>query len=501
MVGSTVNRSRADMIVDLVVYLSDIFMISKKKRSKLLNNCKPFDLCIDVNGMGSMEFIEYLFNDLHANDHLKARIDIEKYKLNLRCLMANLVKVIIIGYNPFLRIPLRPEHYRLSRYNPSGISYRAVRSLFEALLAEGYLRHVKGFRKETGLTKQTRTRCAKKLLVLMQGFDVDQWVVEVCKGDEIILLRDSKKKYENYEDAQEIEEWRKNLEHINEVLDKTWIDLYVKDTELHAINEQLNRDKDKQPIDFNRKRLRRIFNNSSFEQGGRFYHGWWQEIPKDYRQYVHVNGKMTVEVDYSWMHPLMLYGEYTGKQPNDDPYMVSTSANLSRDVCKPIFNILVNSKNAHEAYGAIGNELQKKGIEYTSALVQEIADSFVDKHKEIRDAFFSGEGIKLQRIDSEIAEKVMLRFIDMGYPILPVHDSFVIHQGLRDELDKVMMDVFVEVTGLMPKTDMKPTHGEREGQKRGEECEAISISDGIQDLIEHNQEYSGYYSRGTAYKF
>ena len=45
-------------------------------------------------------------------------------------------------------------------------------------------------------------------------------------------------------------------------------------------NERLKRDSNRTPIDVTQKRLRRIFNNGSFQQGGRFYGGWWQNIPK-----------------------------------------------------------------------------------------------------------------------------------------------------------------------------------------------------------------------------
>ena len=43
-------------------------------------------------------------------------------------------------------------------------------------------------------------------------------------------------------------------------------------------------------------------------------------------------------------------------------------------------------------------------------------------------------GNRLQFQDSQIAERVMLRFMKNDLPILPVHDSFIIMRGLCSEL-------------------------------------------------------------------
>ena len=61
--------------------------------------------------------------------------------------------------------------------------------------------------------------------------------------------------------------------------------------------------------DFTAKFVRRIFNNGSWEEGGRFYGGWWQRIPWQWRVQISVNGASdgSVEVDYSGHHIVLLY--------------------------------------------------------------------------------------------------------------------------------------------------------------------------------------------------
>ncbi|MBE9640974.1 hypothetical protein [Salipiger mangrovisoli] len=52
-----------------------------------------------------------------------------------------------------------------------------------------------------------------------------------------------------------------------------------------------------------------------------------------------------------------------------------------------------------------------------------------------------------------MAELVMLDFIGSGIPILPVHDSFLVHEGHREFLTKSMQASLVKVCGV--KTQLK----------------------------------------------
>ena len=55
--------------------------------------------------------------------------------------------------------------------------------------------------------------------------------------------------------------------------------------------------------------LHRVFNQGSFSLGGRFYGGWWQNIPAECRAAITINGDPTIEMDYPRLHPTLLYDE------------------------------------------------------------------------------------------------------------------------------------------------------------------------------------------------
>src|SRR5262249_2250286 len=116
-------------------------------------------------------------------------------------------------------------------------------------------------------------------------------------------------------------------------------------------------------------RLHRVFNQSSFLLGGRFYGGWWQNIPKSYRAHITIDGARTVEMDYPRLHPTLLYAEC--RQPMyGDPYIIRDT---DRRLVKVAFNTLVNADTRASAIRAIAEEIRGEGAFATAeALVREI---------------------------------------------------------------------------------------------------------------------------------
>jgi hypothetical protein len=60
------------------------------------------------------------------------------------------------------------------------------------------------------------------------------------------------------------------------------------------------------------------------------------------------------------------------------------------------------------------------------------------------------KGMKLQRLESDLAEAVMLHFVRRGHAILPIHDAFIVQARLEQELVQVMKDTFRARLGQVP---------------------------------------------------
>ena len=262
------------------------------------------------------------------------------------------------------------------------------------------------------------------------------------------------------------------------------------------MNEDLALSEEGQPVDYSRKILRRIFNNNSWEQGGRFYHGWWMEIPKSYRKYVTIDDKATVEVDFSRMHPEMIYAKYAGKVLTFDPYNIDTTGRISRDLGKTIFNIMINSSDRSNGYGAIREALKKEGLPSDRPAVNDAINLFETEHTDIRAAFFSGAGIELQFIDSQIAERVMLFWAsETHYVALPVHDSFLVHHLLAEELQDKMIEEFENITMSSIGTDHSRPYFETDPPDPDDVDKKGHVTEDIELLMKPFKEYSEYFKR------
>jgi len=68
-------------------------------------------------------------------------------------------------------------------------------------------------------------------------------------------------------------------------------------------------------------------------------------------------------------------------------------------------------------------------------------------HQSIAHHFHTGAGKRLQRIDSDVAEQVMIDFIKHGIAILPVHDSFLVHEGHEGGLEAAKKEALWTVCG------------------------------------------------------
>lgn len=344
---------------------------------------------------------------------------------------------------------------RRTRYNALYLRYDTLVSALRGLLALGYAEKVlKGFHDpRTGIGRVTRIRATQKLIDLLTGPGALTLARLNHRPDagEVIVLRDSKGDVE-YRDNSTTREMRSDLNQINAALASHWLDLFITDSQMGDLNATMlgkHRKDETEParLDLTAKRLRRIFNNKDWGQGGRFYGGWWQTIPKEYRAHITINGKHIVEIDYSGMHPSLLYAEAGAKLDSGvDPYDIG-SLNVPRHIVKIAFNKLVNASKGTRATPDFDG--QQFGISW-SQLVKLIRL----RHEPIAQFLGTGHGLRLQNKDAKIANRIMLRFLSCGYVCLPVHDSFIVHHALKCELEKIMKDEFrAEVgTDIVAKT-------------------------------------------------
>jgi hypothetical protein len=203
----------------------------------------------------------------------------------------------------------------------------------------------------------------------------------------------------------------------------------------------------------------RIFNNGQFDQGGRFYGGWWQNIPSAWRGLIVMDpfNTPTLEFDYSGLHVKLLYAK-EGQHYEGDPYTIEGLPQYSRPILKLVLLVALNASNIDEAAHAIRQRINRDGLKWDEEQDMEIdvlIQTFRHFHEELNQAryFFSGYGVRLQYLDSQIAEYVMVEAMKEGIVILPVHDSFIFAEPFKDKVVKLMDTGYERLTGFNPEIE------------------------------------------------
>jgi len=181
--------------------------------------------------------------------------------------------------------------------------------------------------------------------------------------------------------------------------------------------------------------LTRIFSNGRYEDGGRFY-GSMQGWRKDDRRALRFNSEPVVEIDFSSIHPTMLY-ELQGLHPLDDAYEID---GFERSDVKQAFNILINrraQKGRSDAQSVVSH------LDITHERAAELCERLYERHKPIRRYFNTGFGLQLQRIDSDIMSEVLHWALRAGVPMIPVHDSVIVRSRDSEGAVLAMRDAYI----------------------------------------------------------
>jgi len=336
-----------------------------------------------------------------------------------------------------------PAKYQKSRYRSDDLTYATVGNFVSAAEQSKMIEHKKSRSGQRGWQSRMRlsdigfaalSNCATKL---------------IYDPSEIIVLRDADGNLAEYPDTDDIRRMRANLHTINEAL--TGTDLMY-DGRVLSPGDVVADGDSRFPV---RKALYRVHNRSSFNCNGRFFGDFWQNIQKEKRREIIINGRRCVECDFSQLHPRLLYA-LVGQKLQGDAYEID---GWERGLVKRATNTLINAETELAAKRSIAGELSRRkrrkrrtktlisarpsmlGGPGIYARIQALIEAIKAKHAVIADGFGSDAGIYLMIIDSAMAEAVMLKLIARGICSLPVHDSFLVEQQHAGVLEEVMDEV------------------------------------------------------------
>ena len=401
-----------------------------------LDNAPPFDKTLILKGFEPENLIKELTQLITKN---KPKLTIRRLGVYINIILANLVHANSIK-RYFVNYSARYNEYIVpKKYDPLQIGYRPFIKTIEVLLQLQLIKRKVGY-----YTKQKKRRsriiATKKLNLLIKKHHLNSSHLYQLPIDEI-QLKDKDKKFIDFRDTPTIKSSRAIIQKYNNLLSKTKVALKeTKEVKKYFKTKEYS-------LDTYNQSYHRVFSNSSWKEGGRFYGPWWQYIVNDeekieLRQYLLINNKPTIELDYSSLHLHLLYNKE--KKVYDDKHDAYTLTGLEhkRAFVKKAILIAINCKSDRYFPQTVANALKdhsqfEKGFNYKNML-----KLFKEHHPDIAHYLFTGIGITLQNTDSKISEYIIKRMTNKSIPVLNIHDSFIVERKQQQQLKQVMTKAF-----------------------------------------------------------
>ncbi len=340
----------------------------------------------------------------------------------LETLVANLLKT---KTRP-IQISLHPSNWKKSQYRKIGYS---IIDLIKLLEQNNYIDMKKGYHTEKE-SRQTRIWATKKLL---EYCPILSHQVIMSPPYQLVELRDWKNNLIEYKDTNETWRVRTILKRVND--SNTKCDIWYGNHEVTPY-------------------LKAIY-KMNFSMYGRLHTSGYRHVQGysgSERKKIRIDGCTVSELDYSGLHPNLLYAA-EGIQYEGDPYSIVDDNSDLRLFLKHIFMHLLNSKDFTQAERASNYYLRdagnKKLLNDNDVFnARPIMEQFIKEHNKIAHYFCSGKktGMRVMNKDARIALDVVNHFAKQGKPIIPIHDSFIVQSPFEEELFDVMNKVYEKHT-------------------------------------------------------
>ena len=413
-----------------------------------LDNARPIDIWIWSNKPEIRKTAEYIFTQLQKKlgPRLQRKFHLLRLKNHLKVILTDLLVVRREDPHRYLSFSRQNADYvPCGRYKKIFLNPKYMAFLTDFLAAEKFIELHKGFYFD-GYSRISRMKATPKLLrYFRKNREQEKGIILSRKPG--ILMRDRKKREIDFNtDTLEVKKMLRNVWKINKHLKEHVISL-----DTSKIPEKLLREYMPFISDKHSKYIR-IFNNNDFNQGGRFYSHWSQFLPKELRNFILIDGKETIELDYSCLHLTLIYAINGIESPAGDLYKIDGISTEHRGIIKKAFNIAINSNNKKSAILAINESRKEIEVErgILSPKANDILSGLESTHPILSEYLCSGYGVHLQNIDSSLAESIMLDLLSKNICVLTIHDSFRVDLEYKDILFESMKNNFYHRFNFYP---------------------------------------------------
>lgn len=384
-----------------------------------------------------------------ARKRARKLADQRRHEMQVEALVCDLLFVHLQTSGHGLCVSRNNRDYtRRNRYAPAFLSEKFV-DVMDALTGLGVCKMRQGvhrLRSGDGRGSKTTLWPGPKLIAFLERHPLALADLGRNPDEEVIVLKAPKErfgdtgKWLDYSDNDDTARMRAEVRRINQWLEGADIELLPMTAgPRHAkVNDQ-------------ERRLRRYFSNASFQEHGRLYGGFWQNLSKQDRgNCVYIDGEEVVALDYGQIGVRLMYA-HAGVTPTfQDAYAVPGFENHREGVKKLMGAMLNSSKRLlripQGLKGLLPHKLTVDGKDL-GGKIEALTQAVLDFHRPVAHLFYQGQGLHGMFKESEIMVKVLLSLIDQQITALPIHDGLLVGESHADKAKAAMLAAFEEVTG------------------------------------------------------
>jgi len=302
----------------------------------------------------------------------------------------------------------------IRRYFPRYYTYAVVTQAVGALVRSGLVEDLRTSPSRRA-QKRSRLRAAARLLELFDTIPFH--AVQQVEGELIVLKTAGKnKRLLAYDETLETRAMRQQVHAFN------------------TFQSQFDVGLDGEPypmLSLAARTYYRVF-NGDFRHCGRWY-ALWQNMKKELRPRITINGSPTTEFDISCCHPRLLCAISGLQLPFEDPsFDFYNLPGFDRALVKVAFNILLNTNRG--AVSALADELRKQGMVGGRTQASTLLRAIKAKWPALAPYWGRRIGLILQNVDATICSTVHSEMQRRGIPVLSVHDSFIVPSAFEQAL-------------------------------------------------------------------
>ena len=397
--------------------------------------------------------------------------------LHLPQLEILLLALLRASSTPFktLAVPLGRDDYK----RISDLSYRVlVEFLLPYFQQAGLLeKHVGYFEGLTG--RVTRFRLCTPMLDWLARSSLSPHLVVMQRPKTLVQIKPPKgqktlpvEAFLSAREQSQLKIIKQEVAFYNDHLQRAFIDLCVSAEEEHEINRRMAEKAKHSDYDMpsglwlEKKYSRRVFNNHSLRHGGRFYGSWWQTLPREWRNRILIDGEITTEIDFSQMHFRLLYAkvdQHTAECPKD-LYEIEGMDTCYRDSNKLLLLAALNARSRQSLIALLTKKVRQEkdpwyadGFPPGFATPSSLIEHLLSEHPKLKNYFYSGVGLRLQNIDSNIMHRVIVRMLrEHGALCLSVHDSLITQKTNYKLAERILIEEYRASVHVTPVLKQKP---------------------------------------------